>query len=394
MKIKLLDACNITTGKLDSNAAVECGTYPFFTCAPEPLRIDNYNFDDDVILLAGNNASGNFHCQRFKGKFNAYQRTYIITAKPGYDIDYIYYNLLINLSHLKKKAQGSQTKFLTMTLLNEFMIDDLPYDMQKKTGSSLCNLDAQIALNNKIISELESMAKTLYDYWFLQFDFPDENGKPYKSSGGKMIYNKELKRDIPVGWDVKELGDICSFSNGINYDKDVIGDKKYRIVNVRNVSSSTFLINKDNLDIIDLVSKQADKYIVANDSILIARSGCPGAVRLLLDNKDVIYCGFIIQCLPNNATLRYYIAYNLKQYEGSNVTKTGGSILQNVSQDTLKQILLLQPSSYIIDKFNSIICPIIDSLQLKIKENSDLASLRDFLLPMLMNGQVTFKDFK
>ena len=207
-----------------------------------------------------------------------------------------------------------------------------------------------------------------------------------------MVYNKELKRDIPVGWDVKELGDICSFSNGVNYDKDVIGDKKYRIVNVRNVSSSTFLIDKDNLDVIDLVSKQADKYIVANDSILIARSGCPGAVRLLLDNKDVIYCGFIIQCLPNNATLRYYIAYNLKQYEGSNVTKTGGSILQNVSQDTLKKILLLQPSSYIIDKFNNIIYPIIDSLQLKIKENSDLASLRDFLLPMLMNGQVTFKE--
>lgn len=97
--VKLTDICNITTGKLDSNAAEKNGKYPYFTCAPEPLKINTYAFDDDVILLAGNNASGNFHCQRFNGKFNAYQRTYIITAKSGYDIDYIFYNLMINLTH-------------------------------------------------------------------------------------------------------------------------------------------------------------------------------------------------------------------------------------------------------------------------------------------------------
>ena len=88
---KLTDICNITTGKLDSNACEVNGKYPFFTCAPLPLKINSFAFDDDVILLAGNNASGNFHCQRFCGKFNAYQRTYIITEKDGYDLDYIFY---------------------------------------------------------------------------------------------------------------------------------------------------------------------------------------------------------------------------------------------------------------------------------------------------------------
>ena len=87
--IKLLSTCNITTGKLDANAAVENGMYPFFTCAPEPLRIDDYAFNDNVILLAGNNASGNFHCQRYNGKFHAYQRTCVLTAENDYDIDYI-----------------------------------------------------------------------------------------------------------------------------------------------------------------------------------------------------------------------------------------------------------------------------------------------------------------
>ena len=90
MKTKpLTQVCNITTGKLDANAETPGGKYLFFTCAPSPLRIDTYAFDDDVILLAGNNAQGNFHIQRYKGKFNAYQRTYVITAKRGYDIDYI-----------------------------------------------------------------------------------------------------------------------------------------------------------------------------------------------------------------------------------------------------------------------------------------------------------------
>jgi type I restriction enzyme S subunit len=92
---RLTDMCNITTGKLDSNAFEIDGKYPFFTCAPSPLRINSYAFEDDVILLAGNNASGNFHCQRYSGKFNAYQRTYVITEKEGYDLDYIFYNLKI-----------------------------------------------------------------------------------------------------------------------------------------------------------------------------------------------------------------------------------------------------------------------------------------------------------
>ena len=122
MSKTLLEVCNVTTGKLDSNAATENGKYPFFTCAPEPLRIDNYAFDDNVILLAGNNAQGNFHLTRYNGKFNAYQRTYIITARKNFDIDYIRYSIELYLNHFKKVSQGSQTKFLTMSILEQFKV--------------------------------------------------------------------------------------------------------------------------------------------------------------------------------------------------------------------------------------------------------------------------------
>ena len=210
---KLPDICIITTGKLDANAAVAGGAYPFFTCAPEPTTIDSFAFDCDAILLAGNNAQGNFHITRYNGKFNAYQRTYVITAKDGYNIDFIKYMLELSLAHFKSQAQGSQTKFLTIQILNSFSIPDIPLKAQIKTVSPLVALDKKINNNNNACAELEAMAKTLYDYWFVQFDFPDENGKPYRTSGGAMEKCKELGREVPKGWKagtVADLGEIVS----------------------------------------------------------------------------------------------------------------------------------------------------------------------------------------
>ena len=121
-------ACNVSTGKLDANQAVAGGEYPFFTCAEFPSQIDHFAFDDDVVLVAGNNANGNFHVSRFKGKFNAYQRTYILTAKDGYNIDYVYYALRLELKRLREKSQGSQTKFLTMPILTGIHFRDITGD--------------------------------------------------------------------------------------------------------------------------------------------------------------------------------------------------------------------------------------------------------------------------
>ena len=216
----LSDACFITTGKLDSNAVVEGGIYPFYTCAAEPTTIDYYDYDDSVVLIAGNNAQGNFHVNRFTGKFNAYQRTYILTKKEGHDLDYIYYALKLELKRLKEKSQGSQTKFLTMPILNSINLGNRNLLEQQKISNVLSSLDSKIELNNKINKELEAMAKTLYDYWFVQFDFPDVNGKPYKSSGGKMVYNQELKREIPEGWVVKPIAQLIGNNKGGDWGKE------------------------------------------------------------------------------------------------------------------------------------------------------------------------------
>lgn len=384
---KLPELCNITTGKLDANAAVENGIYPYFTCGEIPSRIDEYAFDTDAILLAGNNAQGNFHVSRYNGKFNAYQRTYVLTAKENCNLDYIYYSLKLALIQLKNRSQGSQTKFLTMPILNDISINTSLN--QLKIATVLSTLDNKIALNHRINAKLEAMAKRLYDYWFVQFDYPDKNGKPYKTSGGKMVWNEVLKREIPEGWEVKRLGDICNFRNGINYNKNVFGDKNYKIVNVRNITASSFFLNQNEFDEIYLQSKFADNYLIPENSILIARSGTPGATRIIMNvENNVIFCGFII-CMENFApNLKFYFTYFLKKLENTSATKTGGSILQNVSQDTLKRLSVILPSEEIIDAFNEKILPIFNYQLIIQKKIQKLTNLRDRLLLLLMNGQV------
>ena len=312
----------------------------------------------------------------------------------GYTEEFIYYFLKSPYGQtvLLRDIQGAIQKNITMGAIRAVELPSISVDEQKKVVSSIKCIDDKIEINNKISVELESMAKTIYDYWFLQFEFPNEEGKPYKSSGGKMVWNKELKREIPEGWEVTYLSELCDFNNGINYDKDELGDKNYSIINVRNITSSTLLLDKSDFDIINLKSSQANKYLVEKDDILIARSGTPGAVRLLeSDIENIIYCGFIIRCKPLNPVQRYYLAYSLKLLEGSNATKTGGSIMQNVSQDTLKQINICIPDDDVIEKYNNSISVILSKMQNVIEENRELTSLRDFLLPMLMNGQVGFK---
>ena len=288
---------------------------------------------------------------------------------------------------------GAVQKALTMVMLSKVEFELPNYNEQTKIANLLEKIEKKIDSNNKINTELEKIAKTIYDYWFLQFEFPNEKGKPYKSSGGKIVWNEEVKQGIPEGWKIETLNNICMFKNGINYNKNEVGNKKYKIVNVRDITASSLVVNKFNLDNIFLNNIQADNYLVEDNDILIARSGTPGAVRILSTNKEnIVYCGFIISMTPINKKLRYLLTYNLKLLEGSTATKTGGSILQNVSQETLKQIKAYLPQNEIIEKFNEKISTIIDSINCNMRKNEKLSKLKDYLLPLLMNGQVGFKE--
>lgn len=290
-----------------------------------------------------------------------------------------------------RNNKGSTVPLISLSELKDAPIK-YPVNIveQQKIVAVIEAISQKISVNREICAELEAIAKSLYDYWFTQSDFPDADGKPYHSSGGEMVWDEQLKREIPKGWEVKKISDVCTFRNGINYDKNCVGNHVYQIANVRNITASSLIMDVSDFDEISLPREQADRYIIKENDIIIARSGTPGAIRLIIDPADnVIFCGFIICCTPKDFKQRLFLTHFLKQLEGTNATKTGGSILQNVSQDTLKSIYVCLPDDKVLNSFNKRIKPIVKMMQNIIIENRELTRLRDWLLPMLMNGQAT-----
>lgn len=348
----------------------------------------------DEIIIANVGAVGTvFKCPHLKYKMSLAPNSIMVKFKGDNDFYYYWLSSPIGQFSIKTIVAGSAQPKFNKTNFREMLVPvpDLP--TQHKIAAVLSSIDKKIALNRAINRNLEAMAKKLYDYWFVQFDFPDENGNPYKSSGGKMVYNEVLKRDIPEGWKVKKLVDLGSFKNGVNYDKAENGNKDYLIVNIRNITSTTLLLNESELDNINLISDKTDSYLVKGNDILIARSASPGATRIYEGEKEnVIFCGFIICFSVKDISKRLFLFYFLKGLEERNKNIGNGSILKNISQDVLKEISVVTPNDIIIKDFNKRIGKLIKSIQLNQQQIQQLTNLRNRLLPLLMNGQVKVKN--
>ena len=306
---------------------------------------------------------------------------------------FMYYVFDFIRNSIQNAASGSTQDNINIDYLTslDFKVPDKI--AQDKMVELLSAIDEKNLMNSKINDNLAYQLKDIYNYWFNQFDFPHNDKHQYKADGGLMIWNDKIKRKIPAGWEIKSFGELCSLRNGINYDKSVEGDKMYRIINVRNISSSDLILNENDLDEISLPQKQGNKYCVSENSIIVARSGIPGATRILQKpSSNIIFCGFIICCTPCDDIYKYYLMFYLKQLEGSAATKTGGSILQNVSQDTLSNLPVPIPPQSLLREFNQIVSQSLELIHSNMQENTQLLKLRDWLLPMLMNGQATISD--
>ena len=183
-----------------------------------------------------------------------------------------------------KGKKGSKMPRGDKDQIMRYSIPKLSLAEEACIGNMILSFCTKINVNRMINDNLEAMAKQLYDYWFVQFDFPNEEGKPYKSSGGAMVWNDKLKREIPSCFEVVNMGDLCNFKNGINYSKDEIGND-YQIVNVRNISSSRILLDGEDFDVITVPTSKAENYVLKPDDIIIARSGCPGSTRCAILSK-------------------------------------------------------------------------------------------------------------
>ncbi len=262
---------------------------------------------------------------------------------------------------------------------------ELPnYDEQVKIGNLLHLFEEKIKLNNKINSELEKMAKDLYDYWFVQFDFPDKNNQPYKSSGGSMVYNEVLKREIPVKWEIKELQSIAPISNEQITPKEDIIYKHYSIP----------AFDEKGMYALDLgVNIRSNKFIVKPYDILISKLNprfsriiCAANEENMISSTELI----VFRCDNyQDQALVYCIAQSDNFYSYCIKNATGSSGSHNRINSEIMGIFKIPYNDSIYKTFKSRIDCIIQKRNLIINENQKLKNLRDFLLPMLINGQIT-----
>ena len=294
------------------------------------------------------------------------------------DIDYLYYFFKSDLFQktIKYNNIGAVQKALTIDFLKTVKITLPSLDNQRKLVSVLKSIDKQIQINNQINQELEAMAKTLYDYWFVQFDFPDQNGKPYKSSGGKMVYHPELKREIPEGWGVEKLGNItiCHDSKRVplsSNDRELVkGEIPYY--------GATGIMDYVNDYIFD-----GDYVLMAEDGSVMTEKGTPILQRISGKNW-VNNHAHVLEPIKN-----YSCKLLMMLLKDVSVMKIKtGSIQMKINQENMNKIVVPAIPLKLLFEINQKL-EVIDKQQLNlIEENKQLTQLRDWLLPMLMNGQV------
>ncbi len=309
------------------------------------------------------------------------------------DNKYLLYSLLSEYAQIqigKSNGTGSIVSNLRIPVLKELLIPSNELSTQKKIGNALGSIDEKIELNNKINKELETMAKTLYDYWFVQFDFPDSNGKPYKSSGGKMVFNETLKREIPEGWEVKILEEIesnivtgktPSTKQSENFGGNVpficIGDVR-----------GNMHITKTELTLSEKGAVSQNNKYIPEGSICVTCIASPGLVGFATEDSQTNQQLNTVVC--NQSYNRYYLYFYLKDYFKFAKAKTGNTFA-NMNKGDFSSIKVIQPKKEQLENFTDLLDSTINKVLMNTKENNKLIELRDWLLPMLMNGQVTVK---
>ena len=357
----------VKTGKRDANFATTDGQYPFFTCSQSVSRCDEYSFDGEALLLAGN---GDFSIKRYSGKFDAYQRTYVLLPHDPEDRDFLFYAMKHYLSRITNGSRGSVISFLTKGMIEDFSFLCPDKEERLEIARVLGSLDDKIELLREENKTLEATAQAIFKEWFVNFNFPNSEGRPYKSSGGKMI-DSELG-EIPEGWRVGTVKDVIKkYSVPYRCDKGDLDSK-----------GTTPIFDQGATGLYGYTSREAD-FVASKENpvILFTNHTCN------MWFVDYPFCA-IQNVLPfrgNDDYSTYFVFYmtlgqiSFIEYKGH--------------WPDFEHKKYAIPTPGIANKFAEIIKP----LQYKIWNNNSeiktISTLRDTLLLNLMNGEVGIKGF-
>lgn len=315
----------------------------------------------------------------------------LVLDKSICDTDYMYYYLQFHMKEIEALGSGTTFKEISKSALQGIEIRLPNLEKQRDIAKCLSDLDRKIELNKQINDNLEAMARQLYDYWFVQFDFPNKEGKPYKSSGGAMVYNERLKREVPIGWEVENLIDFAEIKNGAtpstadeaNYGGDIVwitpkdlSDQQSKFVyqGERNITEQGF--------------DSCSTSILPTNSVLMSSRAPIGLVSIakheVCTNQG--FKSFIPKSISDSIYLYYYIKHNIKQIEQLGT----GTTFKEVSRDDLcKFPILTIGAKDIYVQWIELQNGIADKQLALTKEIAALTKQRDELLPLLMNGQAS-----
>jgi type I restriction enzyme S subunit len=352
----------------------------------EPSEAERYGIKSGDLIICEGGEPGRCAIWREQMPNMRIQKAlHRVRAKNGFDIRYLYYWLLLagKTGRLERYFTGSTIKHLPGDGLSEIEIELPSIDNQKAVSTILGKLDQKIALNNAINAELEKAVKLLYDYWFVQFDFPNAEGKPYRSSGGKMVYNGQLKRKVPKGWQVDKLESKLNMQRGVEpgsgaYSEEATETETVPFIRVSDLGSKPALY---------ISEEAANGNRCVPTDVLVSFDGSVGKMAIAMEGayssgirkitpKDGDYSDALIYFIFQSEEIQKTIA---KYAVGSNILHAAGAIEH-----------LMSPYEEVVARtFMAKIDPMYKKIVKNHQQNKELTALRDFLLPLLMNGQVT-----
>ena len=316
-----------------------------------------------------------------------------------------YLNAFMHSAYIKRyfelNATGSGMRYtLSFDTLENMPLLLPSLEEQKRIGEIFSAIDKKISINHAINQNLEALTKQLYDYWFVQFDFPDEKGKPYKSNRGKMVWNEKLKREIPEGWDVVKLGSLIESNRGISYNTATISGGGVPMLNLASFNVDGTYKHKGLKTYNGIYT--TDKVLQPFDLVM-----CNTQQTAIDESKDIIGKAFLVPNIFNGdivsshhiTTLRCenilkpYLAYlsNTRHFHKYAAGCCTGTNIMGLDFGGIERYIMEIPPKYLIKRFCDIAIAVEDKKSKVILENEYLSKQRDELLPLLMNGQITIE---
>jgi type I restriction enzyme S subunit len=376
-KFKLSEIASLRTGKLDSNAAVANSEYPFFTCAQETYRIDKYAFDTEAVLLGGNNAEGIFPLKYYSGKFNAYQRTYVIESrdKSVLSTRYLYYALKPSLSYFRSASIGAATQYLTKGILDNFLIVVPSLQLQQRIVGYVSTYDNLIANNNRRIELLGNSARLLFEEWFVRLRYPGHE-------------HEKIIDGVPQGW---ERGIVHNFYDTASGGTPSRGEPRFFEGSIPWVKTQE-LNNSYILETQEYITEQAvgasAAKVFPKGTVLVAMYGATIGETAIL-GVDAATNQACCALLPRDARASTEHAFVfLRVNQRGLVSLSQGAAQNNVSQAIIRQYPMLMPPLSLMKLFNDFAAPVLQQFQVLQKQVSQLTRARDLLLPRLMDGRI------